>query len=62
MKKTYMQPTVAIEDMELEEMIAASTGITLNANGEIESIVGGSDYTGDGSNILSTEQDTDFFD
>lgn len=52
MKKTYIQPELAIELMEPEMMIAAS-GITLDDSGDIESIVGGEDLT-DGT-ILSRE-------
>ena len=52
MKKTYMQPELAIELMEPEMMIAAS-GITLDGSDDIESIVGGEDLT-DGT-ILSRE-------
>lgn len=54
MKKTYIQPLMAIEPMDVVEMLAAS-GVNLNSDGLIESVSGGADLT-DGV-IMSRELD-----
>ena len=36
MKKVYSIPTIEIEDMETQEMLAASPDVTINKNGSVE--------------------------
>ena len=48
MKKTYINPTISVFQMQMQQHVLAGSGVTTNANGEVQSVGFGGDYNGSG--------------
>lgn len=54
MKKTYINPTISVFQMQMQQHVLAGSGVTKNASGEVQSVGFGGDY--DGTSPIKSRQ------
>ena len=48
MKKTYINPTISVFQMQMQHHVLAGSGVTTNSDGDVKSVGFGGDYGGSG--------------